>query len=41
MALPKHIMTSVEEYLKLDEDSCEAQYEYIDGDVKNAGRRYE
>lgn len=33
MALPKHIMTSVEEYLKLDEDSYEARYEYIDGDI--------
>jgi Uma2 family endonuclease len=34
MALPKHIMTSVEEYLKIDEDSYEARYEYIDGDVR-------
>src|SRR3954452_10180237 len=33
MALPKHIMTSVEEYLKIDEDSYEARYEYIDGDI--------
>jgi Uma2 family endonuclease len=27
-------MTSVEEYLKIDEDSYEARYEYIDGDVR-------
>jgi Uma2 family endonuclease len=27
-------MTSVEEYLKIDEDSYEARYEYIDGDIR-------
>jgi Uma2 family endonuclease len=34
MALPKRSMLSVEEYLQLDEDSYEARYEYIDGDLR-------